>query len=136
MKQRGSIALAIGLGYLLGRKRKLSTALAFGAAAATGQLPRGPLGRFLGGEAGGAAAGQASSLTRLGGAGKAAARTALGRPLERLTERLDESAEALRQTGQPRAAAGGQQQGGQQPQEGQQQGGQQPQEAASSRAAG
>ena len=137
MNRQETVALAIGVGYLLGRRRKLGLALALGAAAATGQVAQGPLVRMLGGELGGQGADGVSSLSRLGGA----ARTALGKPLEMLTERINDSAEALRQAGKPKEAAGGQQQsseqpqGGEQPQGSQQQPSQQPQSGQQQEAA-
>jgi hypothetical protein len=121
MNQLGTVAMAIGVGYLLGRRRKLSSALVLGTAAAAGQLGKGPLTHMLCGETAGKTAGEASGLSRLGGAGKVAARTALGKPMEMLTERLNEGAKALRQTGKPQETAGAQQQPSQQPQGGQQQ---------------
>lgn len=116
--------MALGVGYLLGRKRKLRRALLFGVVAASGRLTARPAARLLGGEPDGAAGGRAASLSHLGDAGRAAARTALSKPLELLTERLNDGADTLRQSGRPKEGAGGQRDG-QQPQGGQQQGGQQ-----------
>jgi hypothetical protein len=103
MKRAGRIALAVGIGYVLGRKRKLRAALLLGAAAATG---RGPAGRLLGGGSDDTPAGDGGMLGRLGEAGKAAARTAAGRPIDLLAERLNDGAEGLRRAGKPGGGAG------------------------------
>jgi hypothetical protein len=106
MKRAGSIALAMGLGYVLGRKRKFSTALVLGAAAATGRLAAGGRAeRVPDGDRPPAAADGPGRWARLGGASLAAARTAVGRPVDLLSERLNESADVLRR----KAPAGGQQ---------------------------
>ncbi|MFC7545272.1 hypothetical protein [Plantactinospora sp. GCM10030261] len=98
MKRAGHIAVAVGVGYVLGRRRKLRAALLLGAAAATGQLGRVPGGRLLGG-AHTEPAGEGSpggAVARLGSAGRTAARSALSRPVDAFAERLNEKAEALR----------------------------------------
>jgi hypothetical protein len=105
MKPAGSIALAMGVGYLLGGAHKLRTALLLGTAVATGRLSKRA-------HAAAAAAGDGSGdghgmLGKLGGAGSAAARAALTKPIERLGNRLSESAEAMRQAGQASRPADG-----------------------------
>ncbi|GAB2961885.1 hypothetical protein GCM10027280_58430 [Micromonospora polyrhachis] len=107
MNRAGNIALAMGVGYLLGRRRKLRTALVLGVAAATGRLGKGPVARLLdGGKAENTPTEKTTDaggpLNRLGNAGKAAARTAIGKPVDLLTERLNASAEALREGGKPK----------------------------------
>jgi len=106
MNRAGNIALAMGVGYVLGRRRKLRAALVLGVAAATGRLGRGPVARLLDNKAEGEpaekATGAGGPMNRLGNAGKAAARTAIGKPVELLTERLNASAEALREGGKPK----------------------------------
>lgn len=109
MKRAGNIALAMGVGYVLGRRRKLRKALVLGAAVATGRLAKRPAGRVLGGAEGDETPGDSGALARLGGAGKAAARTAFSRPVDILSERINETAEALRQGGKPKNAEGQQQ---------------------------
>jgi hypothetical protein len=88
MKPASSIALAMGVGFLLGGQHKVRSALLAGGAAATGQLGRGV--------AHGAERAGVGMLGRLGNAGTAAARTALSKPIESLGARLNESAESLR----------------------------------------
>ncbi|MGW0433260.1 hypothetical protein ACWDV4_12085 [Micromonospora sp. NPDC003197] len=115
MNRAGNIALAMGVGYLLGRRRKLRTALVLGVAAATGRLGKGPAARLLDGRSDGETAGKTAGgggpLNRLGNAGKAAARTAIGKPVDLLTERLNASAEALREGGRSRREDGSNQGG-------------------------
>ena len=88
------VGLGIGLGYVLGRKKKLRAALLLGAAAAAARLP----GAASGGGGGGGDSGSTSpkALGRLGEAGISAARSAVTRPVTRLGDRLNASAEALR----------------------------------------
>ncbi len=102
MKPTKSIALAMGVGYVLGRKQKLRTALLLGGAVATGQLGKHVLAKDNcehehEHEGDGSDHGM---LSKLGGAGTAAARVALTKPMERLSTRLIESAEALRKASQ------------------------------------
>lgn len=93
MRRSSQLTWAIGLGYLMGRRRRLRAAMMLGAAAAATRFVR------LGGLASGA--GQQHSLAsgaaaKLGVAGRAAARTALERPVHRITQRLDEVAGTVR----------------------------------------
>ncbi|HEX2771644.1 MAG TPA: hypothetical protein VHN18_04340 [Micromonosporaceae bacterium] len=93
VRRANQLTWAIGLGYLLGRRRKLRTAMMLGAAAAASRFVR------LGGSASSAVEprGAAGGLvSKLGVAGQAAARTALETPFYRLSQRLDEVAEAVR----------------------------------------
>lgn len=98
MKPAGNIALAMTVGYLLGRQHKVRNALLFGGAAASRQLGRGL-------EQSGGLAGE-GMLSKLGSAGTAAARTALTKPMEALGVRLNESAESLRNRMQPAQDSG------------------------------
>jgi hypothetical protein len=94
------MALAVGLGYFLGRHRKLRTALVLGGAAAVGRLSRDPRQlvargtKALGGSA------ELSKVAALGGplveAGKDAARAAVGNRIDAMSERLQDRSEVLR----------------------------------------
>ncbi len=106
MNRAGNVALAVGLGYALGRRHKLSLAMALAAAAATGQLGKGPLGRMLAGTGGGSEESGAQASGDGGGAVSSVARSALSKPWEVLADRLNERAEALRQDGQSGAEGG------------------------------
>jgi hypothetical protein len=92
MRRSSQLTWAIGLGYLLGRRRRLRAAMMLGAAAAATRFVR------LGGLAPGAGQHSLASgaAAKLGVAGRAAARTALERPVHRITQRLDEVAETVR----------------------------------------
>ncbi|GAB3141347.1 hypothetical protein GCM10027290_13940 [Micromonospora sonneratiae] len=112
MKRAGHIALAMAVGYVLGRRRKLRAAFVLGAAAATGRLGKGPVAHLLDGnqdgkDQEGKDKGSQGPLHRLGDAGKAAARTAIGKPVDLLTERLNSGAEALRHGGRQRGGEPG-----------------------------
>jgi hypothetical protein len=98
MNAGGSSALAIGVGYVLGRQHKLRTALMVGAAAAGGRLAA----RNAGGGGGNGKDNQGNHhgsglVSKLGGAGKTAAVSAFVRSADRLGERLTERATAMRQ---------------------------------------
>jgi hypothetical protein len=116
MKPTRSIALAMGVGYVLGRKQKLRTALLLGGAVATGHLGKHALaaddcedrGNGEGNANGNGGASEHGMLSKLSGAGTAAARVALTKPMERLSTRLNESAEALRKVSQVAGADGNQ----------------------------
>ncbi|MGQ5259345.1 hypothetical protein ACTWLT_01170 [Micromonospora sp. ZYX-F-536] len=100
MKTGTRIGLAVGFGYLLGRRRKLRTALTLAAAVAAGRASRDAGGLVKRGTDVLHASPQLSSLGRLGGplvnAGKAAATAAAGSRVDALTGRLRGSADALR----------------------------------------
>jgi hypothetical protein len=120
MVKRGPhLAIAVGLGYLLGRRRKLRTALALGAAAAIGRLSRDP-GQLL--ARGTKALGGSAEMRRvaeLGGplveAGKAAARAAVSNRIGAMSERVQDRGEALRR---PRRGTPDEETGVQEPEEG------------------
>ncbi|MEV4620161.1 hypothetical protein AB0J74_15815 [Asanoa sp. NPDC049573] len=100
MKPGGSAALAVGVGYVLGRQHKLRTALMIGAAAAGGRMAA----RNAGGGGGNGKENQGKQhgsglVSKLGGAGKTAAVSALVRSADRIGERLTERATAMRQGG-------------------------------------
>jgi hypothetical protein len=93
MQRSSQLTWAIGLGYLLGRRRRLRTAVVVGAAAAASRFVR------LRGSPPSDATRQrlaGGSVAKLGAAGRAAALTALGRPVDRLSQRLDEVAGTVR----------------------------------------
>ncbi|MDG4806527.1 hypothetical protein O7634_07125 [Micromonospora sp. WMMD1120] len=100
MKTGTRIGLAVGFGYLLGRRRKLRTALTLAAAVAAGRASRDPGGLLKRGTDALHASPQLSNLGRLGGplvnAGRAAATAAAGSGVDALTGRLRNSADALR----------------------------------------
>ncbi|MCG5441024.1 hypothetical protein PSH25_005795, partial [Micromonospora sp. PSH25] len=80
MKNGTRIGLAVGFGYLLGRRRKLRTALTLAAAVAAGRASRDPGGLLKRGGAALQSSPHLSSIGRLGGplvnAGRAAATAA------------------------------------------------------------
>ncbi|MFE9194238.1 hypothetical protein ACFYL6_31990 [Micromonospora sp. NPDC007208] len=100
MKNGTRIGLAVGFGYLLGRRRKLRTALTLAAAVAAGRASRDPGGLLKRGGAALQSSPQLSNLGRLGvplvNAGRAAATAAAGSGVDALTGRLRGSADALR----------------------------------------
>jgi hypothetical protein len=116
MKGGAQTALAIGVGYILGRRRKMRVATALALGAATGGLGKlGPLalkraGKFLGstdiGSALGPQIGEIASTIRgdLVEAGKAAATSAVSGRIESLTDSLHDRAETLKN---PEAAVAG-----------------------------
>jgi hypothetical protein len=116
MKGGAQTALAIGVGYVLGRRRKMRVATALALGAATGGLGKlGPLalkraGKYLGstdiGGALGPQVGEIASTIRedLLGAGKAAATAAVSGRIESLSDSLHDRAETLRN---PEAAVAG-----------------------------
>jgi len=108
MKKASNVALAIGAGYLLGRKRKFRLALAVAGAAATGKLGSVATQAV---KRGGSLAGSSEALGKLSpelagvmgtvrgdlaGAGKAAVRAAATNRINRLTDSLHERAEGIR----------------------------------------
>ncbi|MFE0592718.1 hypothetical protein [Micromonospora echinospora] len=99
MKSGTRIGLAVGLGYVLGRRRRLRTALTLAAAVAAGRMSRDPAGlRKLGDLV--QASPQLSNLSRLGGplvgAGRAAATAAVGSGIDAVSGKLRGRADALR----------------------------------------
>jgi hypothetical protein len=108
MKKASNVALAIGAGYLLGRKRKLRLALAVAGAAASGKLGSVATQAV---KRGGSRVGSSEALGKLSpelagvmgtvredlaDAGKAAVRTAAASRINRLTDSLHERAEVMR----------------------------------------
>ncbi|WP_435205316.1 hypothetical protein [Micromonospora sp. bgisy143] len=111
MKTGTRIGLAVGFGYLLGRRRKLRTALTLAAAVAAGRASRDPGGLLKRGGDLLQSSPQLSNLSRLGGplvnAGRSAATAAAGSGVDALTGRLRGSADALRRrAGKPGGGAG------------------------------
>ncbi|TNH22830.1 hypothetical protein FHG89_28365 [Micromonospora orduensis] len=100
MKTGTRIGLALGFGYLLGRRRRLRTALTLAAAVAAGRASRDPGGLLKRGSDALQSSAQLGNLSRLGGplvnAGRAAATAAAGSGVDALTGRLRDSADALR----------------------------------------
>ncbi|MFD2767606.1 hypothetical protein [Micromonospora eburnea] len=100
MKSGARIALAVGLGYVIGRRRKLRTALTLAAAVAIGRASQQPGGLLKYGTDLMNASPQLSNLTRLGGplasAGRAAATAAAGSGIDTLSGKLRGGADALR----------------------------------------
>ncbi|SCG57646.1 hypothetical protein [Micromonospora coxensis] len=100
MKSGMRIGLAVGAGYILGRRRKLRTALTLAAAVAAGRASRDP-GQLLkrGGDLLNSSP-QLANLGKLGGplasAGKAAATAAASSGIDAVSGRLRGSADALR----------------------------------------
>jgi hypothetical protein len=97
------IAVAVGLGYLLGRRKKLRTAVTLGAAIAAGRLSRDP-GALLqrGGDllGGSPVLGQVAGLRKpLTEAGKAAAVGAVSRGIDSVGDRIRRRTDALRTGG-------------------------------------
>ncbi|MFU8874870.1 hypothetical protein [Micromonospora sp. SL4-19] len=100
MKSGARVALAVGFGYLLGRRRKLRTALTLAAAVAVGRASQQPGGLLKYGTDLLNTSPQLSNLTRLGGplatAGRAAATAAAGSGIDALSGKLRGSTDALR----------------------------------------
>ncbi|WMF04623.1 hypothetical protein [Micromonospora robiginosa] len=106
MKSGARIALAVGFGYVLGRRRKLRTALTLAAAVAAGRASQNPGGlkQMATGLLGSTP--QLGNLSRLGAplvtAGRAAATAAAGSGIDAVSGRLRDGADALRRrTGAP-----------------------------------
>ncbi|SCE66172.1 hypothetical protein GA0074696_0083 [Micromonospora purpureochromogenes] len=115
MKSGARVALAVGFGYLLGRRKKLKKALTLAAALAVGRASQQPGGlKKLGTNLLGANP-QLGNLGKLGeplaAAGKAAAAAAAGGGIDVLSGKLRGSADALRRKagGQADQSAQGQQ---------------------------
>src|SRR5688500_11375029 len=103
MNSGARIGLAVGVGYLLGRRRKLRTALTLAAAVAAGRASREPGGLL---KAGGNllhSSPHLGSIGHLGGplaaASKAAATAAAGSGIDAISGKLRGSADALRRKG-------------------------------------
>ncbi|MFI2646847.1 hypothetical protein [Micromonospora fulviviridis] len=106
MKSGARVALAVGFGYLLGRRKKMRTALTLAAAVAAGRASQRPGGlKQLGTDL--LNVPQLGGLGKLGAplatAGKAAATAAAGSGIDALSGKLRGSADALR-----RKSGGGQ----------------------------
>ncbi|MGN9776000.1 hypothetical protein ACTMS0_09510 [Micromonospora sp. H33] len=114
MNSGARIGLAVGAGYLLGRRRKLRKALVLAAAVAAGRTSRNPGGLIKVGQNLLQSSPQLANLGKLGGplatAGKAAATAAAGSGIDALSGKLRGSADALRRKGG--AAESGQDQPG------------------------
>ncbi|WBB66133.1 hypothetical protein [Micromonospora sp. WMMD812] len=100
MNSGARIGLAVGFGYLLGRRRKMRTALTLAAAVAAGRASRDPGGLLKRGADLLQSNPHLANLGRLGGplavAGKAAATAAAGNGIDALSGKLRGSAETLR----------------------------------------
>ncbi|MFD4206918.1 hypothetical protein ACFWRG_13110 [Micromonospora tulbaghiae] len=100
MKSGSRVALAVGFGYLLGRRKKMRTALTLAAAVAAGRASRRPGGVKQFGADLMAANPQLRNLGGLGAplvaAGRAAATAAAGNGIDAVGGRLREGAGALR----------------------------------------
>ncbi|MFG2163535.1 hypothetical protein [Micromonospora chersina] len=99
MKSGARVALAVGFGYLLGRRKKMRTALTLAAAVAAGRASQRPGGlKQLGTEL--LNVPQLGGLGKLGAplatAGKAAATAAAGSGIDALSGKLRGGADALR----------------------------------------
>ncbi|WP_433648794.1 hypothetical protein ACQP2C_17515 [Micromonospora zamorensis] len=110
MKAGTRIGLAVSFGYLLGRRRKLRTALTLAAAVAAGRASRDPGGLLKRGTDALHSSPQLSNLGRLGAplvhAGRAAATAAAGSGVDALSGRLRGSADALRRRSGAQSGAG------------------------------
>ncbi|MEU4478259.1 hypothetical protein AB0F68_09395 [Micromonospora sp. NPDC023966] len=120
MKSGARVALAVGFGYLLGRRKKMRTALTLAAAVAAGRASQRPGGlKQLGANLMNVHP-HLGNLGKLGAplatAGKAAASAAAGSGIDALSGKLRGSADALRRkSGGGRS--GGDQSGGDRPDE-------------------
>lgn len=108
MKSATRVALAVGFGYLLGRRKKLRTALTLAAAVAAGRASQNPGGLKKIGTDLLSSSPQLGGLGKLGAplatAGKAAATAAAGSRIDALSGKLRGTADALRSksgAGQP-----------------------------------
>ena len=91
MPRSNQLTWGIGLGYLLGRRRRLRAAMLLGAAVAMTRSAR--FSAVLPGALPGSAP---RAVAKLGLAGRAAARTALEQPLQTLGQRIEHAADAVR----------------------------------------
>jgi hypothetical protein len=103
MGTRTQVALAIGVGYLLGRQKRMRTALVLGAAAAAGRLSRDPRGLLQHGVGALRSAPELSRVTDLGkplaDAGKAVAAAAVNRGIDSVGGSIRRRADSLRGQG-------------------------------------
>ncbi|MGC4894963.1 hypothetical protein [Micromonospora sp. DT31] len=105
MRSEARVALAVSLGYLLGRRRKMRTALTLAAAVAAGRASQRPGGlRKFGADL----VADHPQLRNLGGltpplvaAGRAAATAAAGSGIDTIGGRLRDGADALRRKAGP-----------------------------------
>ncbi|MEV1287524.1 hypothetical protein [Micromonospora sp. NPDC049679] len=99
VKRVARVAAAVGIGYLLGRRRKLQLALTLGAAAAAGRLS-GNSGDLLRGAGSLISSPELGKLAGLGrplvAAGKAAAMTAVSSRIDAISDQLQDRAGTLR----------------------------------------
>ena len=102
MTRGGELALAVTMGYVLGRKRRMRWALALGTAAAAGRLSSGR-GGLMGRLSNPSVSPGLGRLLKAGrplvSAGGAAARTAVGGRIDSAADRLQQTAQRLRSTG-------------------------------------
>ncbi|MEW2380929.1 hypothetical protein AB0873_02355 [Micromonospora sp. NPDC047707] len=103
MNSGARIGLAVGVGYLLGRRRKMRKALVLAAAVAAGRASHNSGGLLKVGQNLLQSSPQLANLGKLGGplatAGKAAATAAAGSGIDALSGKLRGSADALRRKG-------------------------------------
>ncbi|RKN38908.1 hypothetical protein [Micromonospora endolithica] len=103
MNSGARIGVAVGVGYLLGRRRKLRKALVLAAAVAAGRASQNPGGLTGLGSRLLQSSPQLSNLSRLGGplvsASKNAATAAAGSGIDAVSGRLRGSADSLRRRG-------------------------------------
>jgi hypothetical protein len=109
MKDGLRIALAVGAGYVMGRRRKMRLALTLAAAGASGRLGKNPAALVKQGSKLLNASPEVKNLTetvrgRLVEAGKAAAVTAASSQIDALTDRLQRRTDALLQPRRPGGA--------------------------------
>ncbi|MCO6003834.1 hypothetical protein NE236_02470 [Actinoallomurus purpureus] len=100
MKDGLRIAIAVGAGYLMGRRRKMKLALTLAAAGASGRIGKNPAGLVKQGTKLLSASPEVKALTdtvrgRLVEAGKAAAVTAASSQIDALSDRLQRRTDAL-----------------------------------------
>ncbi len=100
MNSGARIGLAVGAGYLLGRRRRLRKALIIAAAVAAGRASKDSGGLLAAGHRLLQSSPHLSNLGKLGGplaaAGKAAATAAAGSGIDAVSDKLRGSADALR----------------------------------------
>lgn len=96
MPRSNQLTWGLGLGYLLGRRRKLRAAMVLAAAVAATRLTRFGAVKSGDGRGDGPGDGALGAVAKLGLAGRAAARTALEQPLQTLGQRIEHAADAVR----------------------------------------
>jgi hypothetical protein len=107
MKSGTRIGLAVGVGYLLGRRRRLRTALTLAAAVGVGRMSRAPGGLAQQGRAAMRAVPDLGRITQLGGPLAAAGKAAAGSSIDAVSGRIRDRAAALRGGGSGKAAGNG-----------------------------